>query len=206
MFGFSKEQLPIIWVNLIALIAFITLFLWQGNYEFIIYILVILFFAALIIISHKQVHYTNFLLWGLTIWSILHMAGGGVIINGHVLYAQMLWSIIGEPYLIFKYDQLIHAYGFFIATLLVYHVLKPHLNKQPGWFAISFVVIMAGLGLGALNEIFEFIPTILFENTNVGGYVNTALDLVFDLIGGLLAMIWIRYKGKEKPQGYIELE
>ena len=45
---------------------------------------------------------------------------------------------------------------------------------------------MIGLGFGGLNEIIEFGATVISPNTGVGGYVNTALDLVADLIGALL--------------------
>lgn len=46
---------------------------------------------------------------------------------------------------------------------------------------------MAGLGVGALNEIIEFFATVVVPETGVGGYENTALDLVADLIGALSA-------------------
>ena len=49
-------------------------------------------------------------------------------------------------------------------------------------------------GLGALNEIIEFIVTVFVPENNVGGYVNTALDLVFNLIGAVIAAVWIRLR------------
>ena len=58
--------------------------------------------------------------------------------------------------------------------------------------ALSIVVVMAGLGVGGLNEIIEFIATVIMPETGVGGYVNTSLDLVADLIGALIALIYIR--------------
>jgi putative membrane protein len=72
-------------------------------------------------------------------------------------------------------------------------ILKPHL-KQPinHWTAISIVIIMAGLGVGALNEIVEFTAVVITPETGVGGYNNTSLDLVADLIGAIIAMIIIR--------------
>jgi len=42
-----------------------------------------------------------------------------------------------------------------------------------------------------LNEIIEFSTTLFFDN-NVGGYVNTALDFVSNLIGALLAIPFFR--------------
>ena len=47
------------------------------------------------------------------------------------------------------------------------------------------------MGLGALNEIVEFTAVLTVPNTNVGGYYNTALDLVFNGAGAACAMIAI---------------
>jgi hypothetical protein len=49
----------------------------------------------------------------------------------------------------------------------------------------------AGLGFGALNEVVEFVATLLIPETNVGGYRNTGWDLVSNLIGATTAATWI---------------
>ena len=72
------------------------------------------------------------------------------------------------------------------------NMMTKSLNKL--FFAISIVVVLAGLGAGALNEIIEFFITVMLQNTGVGGYENTALDLVFNLLGAIGAMIYIRKK------------
>ena len=124
------------------------------------------------------------------------MSGGGIYIDGKKLYTLMIYPLVGEPYLIFKFDQFVHILGFFVATLAVYHLLKPKLIKGHKWTAVSIVVVMAGFGLGALNEIVEFIATIFAPETGVGGYENTALDLVSNLIGAILAMAYAYAKEK----------
>ena len=43
------------------------------------------------------------------------------------------------------------------------------------------------MGFGALNEVIEFIATLMVPNTNVGGYVNTGWDLVANMIGASVA-------------------
>jgi len=50
------------------------------------------------------------------------------------------------------------------------------------------------MGAGALNEIVEFVATVLVPETNVGGYYNTALDLVFNAAGALVAGLYIFFK------------
>lgn len=194
MIKLKDGQKSILIANILAIIIFTFMFLSRGNFEFVIYVGVIIFFMGLILFTNDKVNYPNPVLWALTLWSILHMAGGGIIVNGFVLYKLMIINLIGEPYLILKYDQVIHFIGFFAATLLCYYILRPQLKKSFSWKSIFFIVVMAGLGLGALNEIVEFTVTVLVPETNVGGYVNTALDLVFDLLGSIFAMLYIYYK------------
>jgi putative membrane protein len=188
----KKEQLPILLVNAVALIIFALLFLSRKNYEFLLYVGVIVFFMVVILATNERVSYPTSVLWGLTAWALLHMSGGGLFIRGTKLY-EIILIPISEKYEIFRYDQFVHIIGFGVATLVMYHLLKPllapDLNRRA---ALSIVVVMAGLGVGALNEIVEFVATVLVPETGVGGYVNTSLDLVSDLVGAVLALVVIR--------------
>lgn len=110
----------------------------------------------------------------------------------------MIFNLVGEPYKIFKFDQLVHIIGFFAATLAFYYTLKPLLNEPiKRWVPLSIILVMAGLGAGALNEIIEFTTTVLVPETGVGGYENTSLDLVADLTGAIIAMIYIAAKDRK---------
>ncbi len=192
----KKGQLLIFIVNLIYLVFFGILFLSRKNYEFIGYVGVIIFFLVLILLTNKKVDYPNFVLWGLTIWGIMHMLGGGLLLkNGTMKLYAIILVPISKAYNIFRYDQLVHIIGFGVATLLMYILIKPLLKPNlKKWTAISIVVVMAGLGVGAVNEIVEFTTTVFVAKTGVGGYVNNSLDLVADLIGAILAMIFINIK------------
>jgi len=194
----KKGQLPVIIVHSVALVIYTTIFLSRKNYEFLAYVFVIIFFMLLVLFTNHKINYPNGLLWGLTMWSILHMSGGGLIINGQRLYDLMILPIIGAPYHIFKFDQFVHIVGFWVATLAMYAIIKHRLNKENKWVAVSIVLVMAGLGAGALNEIIEFLTGIIVANTGVGGYENTALDLVSNLIGAIGATIYIVVKEKRK--------
>ena len=196
---FKKEQLLILAINIIALIAFILVFWSRHNYEFLMYVGVIIFFLIIIMFTINKVNYPTIVLWGLTAWSLLHMSGGGIYIGGKKIYELMIWSIVGNPYYIFRYDQFVHIVGFAVATLVIYYILKPILRIDlKKWTALSIVVIMAGLGVGALNEIIEFMATVIVPETGVGGYINTSLDLVADLIGAIGAMIYIKINNNKK--------
>lgn len=190
----KKGQLPILVVNAVALAAFTLLFLSRKNYEFLLYIGVIIFFLVVILATNKKVDYPNSVLWGLTVWALLHMSGGGLYIGKVKLYEVMLITL-SEKYHIFRYDQFVHIVGFGVATLVMYFLLKPLLRPDlDRWVALSIVVAMAGLGIGALNEIVEFTATVIVPETGVGGYINTSLDLVSDLVGAVAAIIVIRIR------------
>ncbi len=194
-----KEQVPLLVINILGIILFSIYFIATANQEFLFYVGIILFCLGCIIFTNNKVQYPNHLLWGLTLWAFMHMAGGSINVRGSLLYNLILIPI-SETLGVFRYDQLVHIIGFCIATLLMYELLTQSL-KEPvqRWMTLSIVIVMAGLGVGALNEIIEFIATLLFPRTGVGGYINTALDLVADFIGALIALGIIFFlRGREK--------
>ena len=130
-------------------------------------------------------------LWGLSVWGLGHMAGGIVPLgDDRTLYN----AVLGIDLL--HFDRLVHAFGFGFATLACGKVLRHWLPGQRiGTAGQAVLVVLAGLGVGALNEIVEFAATLLLPDTNVGGYVNTGWDLVFDLSGGCVAGWWLLRTG-----------
>ncbi|MFC1453518.1 hypothetical protein ACFLSJ_09275 [Verrucomicrobiota bacterium] len=198
----KKEHIVLLLVNLALIVGFGLLFLARLNYEFIIYVGVIIFFLCLIGISIKKVDYTLGTLVGLTVWSALHLAGGGVAIGEGRLYDVMLIRF-SETYPVWRYDQLVHIWGFGASTLVAFSLLAAPLKKPVGNpVALGIVLVMAGLGMGALNEILEFVVSICVPHSGVGGYMNTSLDLCADLIGAILGLLYIRcrYLGEKHIQ------
>ncbi|MBN1796127.1 MAG: DUF2238 domain-containing protein [Sedimentisphaerales bacterium] len=187
-----KGQLPILLFNLIAIIVFAIRFLVLDNYEFIIYIGVIIFFLIVFAATNSRIYYPNLLLWGLTLWAFMHMAGGGIFVKDGRLYDLILIPLSAK-YPILRYDQVVHIIGFGVATMVMFYMLKPILRPGLDKFtALSIVIIFAGLGVGALNEIVECLTAVIVPQSGVGGYMNTSLDLIADLIGAVLAMAIIR--------------
>lgn len=188
----KKEHIVLLMINLALIVGFGMLFLARQNYEFIIYVGVIIFFLCLVGISIKKVDYTLASLIGLTVWSALHLAGGGITVGEGRLYDVILIRL-SATYPIWRYDQLVHIWGFGASTLVAFSLLAGLLEKPVGNpIALGFVLVMAGLGMGALNEILEFIVSICVPESGVGGYLNTSLDLCADLIGALLGLLYIR--------------
>jgi hypothetical protein len=190
----KKEHLILLAINLILIVGFGASFVVRLNFEFIIYVGVILFVLGLVGASIGKVDYTLGSLVGLTVWSALHLAGGGITFGDGRLYDVMLIRLSND-YPIWRYDQLVHIWGFGASTLVMYSLLKSSLAK-PGAnpIALAVVLVMAGLGVGALNEIVEFVVSVCVPQSGVGGYVNTSLDLCADLVGAVLGLIYIRFR------------
>ncbi|MCC1491405.1 DUF2238 domain-containing protein [Cognatishimia sp. F0-27] len=165
-------------------LAFSVWFLSIGNLEFIVYVATMLILMALVGFSLGKAEYPPAILWALSIWGLLHMAGGGVPVNGSVLYNLVLLDLfaVGENPIL-KYDQAVHAYGFGVAAWLLHHLLTRHFPAMRGTASAVVFPALASMGLGALNEMIEFTAVVMVPDTNVGGYINTALDLVFNAIG-----------------------
>ena len=172
----------------------------QGNKEFVFYIVVMLVLIGVMTVIHRAVTLTAALLWALSIWGLLHMAGGlvplphGWPFNGEhaVLYS---WWIIPQR---LKYDQVVHAYGFGVTTWVCWHALKTSLKCKFGiklkpTFGLLIICAAAGVGFGALNEVVEFIAVLTIPDTNVGGYENTGWDLVANLFSATVAALVIRF-------------
>ncbi|MEK7622105.1 MAG: DUF2238 domain-containing protein [Patescibacteria group bacterium] len=190
-----KNYWPLILFNLIYVTAFAVYYLSVSNYEFLWYVGVLVFFLALILATLAKTKFDRTILWGLSIWGLLHMAGGGVQVGAGVLYQWPIIHLAGEgDSLILKFDQFVHFFGFGVATLLFYHLLKAYLNPNVGsinWKVMYPLIVVGGMGLGALNEIIEFAAVVALSQTGVGGYYNTSLDLVFNTLGAIAAAIWI---------------
>ena len=184
----------------------------QGsNYEFLLYIGVVILMMGVVWVVHGHVALTSGALWCLSIWGLSHMAGGLVVVpeswpvmgTNRVLYS--LWLIPDR----LKYDHVVHAYGFGVTTWVCWQGLRAALGGRhqrvrptPG---LMLLCAAAGLGFGALNEVIEFAATLLVPETNVGGYLNTGWDLVANLFGATVAVtaIWIsdRSTSPEETEG-----
>ena len=175
--------------TLAYVLAFTIYFLSIGNYEFIVYVLTMAVLIALVGLSLRKAEYPPAILWALSLWGLAHMAGGGVQVAGSVLYNLRLVPLVEtDQVYILKYDQLVHAYGFAVSALLLRHLLLRHFPDTQGTTTAYVYPALAAMGLGAVNEMIEFSAVLMVPDTNVGGYYNTALDLVFNALGATLAM------------------
>ena len=168
------------------------------NFEFLWYVAVMVFFFGLIFLTIRFTHFTLPVLWGLSLWGFLHMAGGGIRVGEEVLYALTIVPInVDGEFTFLKYDQFVHAYGFGMATIALYQLLAHRWANGSGLLATASAI--GAMGLGSLNELVEFVAVVAIAETGVGGYVNTGLDLVANTVGtvGVAAFLYVRDKRRE---------
>jgi len=194
----KPREYPVAIFTTVYVLAFTVWFLMSGNYEFVVYVITMFILITLIGRSLRSVEYPVSMLWALSAWGLLHMAGGGVPVAGSVLYSLQLFPITpadGEMQLL-KYDQIVHAYGFGVTAWVLWYLMKRHFPMLMGTKTSLLYPALAAMGLGTVNEIIEFIAVLSVPETNVGGYFNTALDLVFNALGAAIAMMIIAATAK----------
>jgi hypothetical protein len=189
-----RQLIPILGFNLAYLLAAIIGSVASGNSEFILYIVIMLVLGSVVWFADRRVGFSSLVLWGLSVWGLVHMAGGLIAvpdswpINGDHRVLYSLWLI---PELL-KYDHVVHAYGFGVTMLACWEGLCAILTAQRNQVEPSVPVPTLGMltlcgaasmGFGGLNEVIEFFLTLTLPETNIGGYINTGWDLVSNLAG-----------------------
>jgi uncharacterized membrane protein YjdF len=180
----------------------------QNSTEFVFYGLVMILLIALLLAAHLRVRFSAGLIWCMAIWGLLHMAGGLMPVppdwaqgEGQSAVLYSLWLVpMGVESGWLKYDKLVHAFGFGVMTWLCWQALRSAVAQRTGQqlrpsAGLLLLCVMGSMGFGALNEIIEFLATRLTA-TNVGGYLNTSLDLVANLVGAAVAAAWLGWSGR----------
>lgn len=169
----------------------------KQNYEFILYIVVLIFLLIFMTLLHKKFNFPTGVLLGTSIWGLMHMAGGSLQVRGDRLYGLILLSLFetnGTPLL--RYDQFVHLYLYIFVTIIAFYILKPYLKPNLNKFTISILFIFIGMGIGSLNEIIEFSAVLTMAQTGVGDYFNTMWDLVFNTLGAIIGVLYLNFAGK----------
>ncbi len=192
---------PLVGFTLAYFAAGLLLILARRDYEFLVYIGFMAAVMALVLHVHRRVSLALASLWGMSVWGLLHLAGGLVAVPED-------WPISGLPVLyswwlipdVLKFDNVVHTYGFGMTTWVCWQGLASSLSDpgQPVRITVGRLTLAAaaGQGFGALNEVLEFVVTLIVPNTNVGGYVNTGWDLVCNLLGSVVAVVVIAWQGR----------
>ena len=140
-------------------------FLQDLNFEFVIYVAVIVAAFALLFGTLPITRFPTYILWLISIWGLLHILGGSIPTSDGVLFAYRIYPFMdhGGEFYILKYDQVVHAYLYGVMTVVFHHVLTKTLRSTgPLWMTL-LVASMASMGVSALNEIMEFLIAVNLE-------------------------------------------
>ena len=161
------------------------------NFEFIIYVAVIVVILGGVFGTLKYTRFPVWMLSLLSVWGLLHILGGSVQTADGVLFAYRIYPLLdlGGEFYILKYDQFVHFYLYGVVAIMAYHLLAERLAVEKYRNLIFLFAVTASLGVSSLNEIMEFFISLTMEN-GVGGYENTMLDMCFNFAGALLGVFF----------------
>jgi hypothetical protein len=211
--GWLRARAALVGFVAVYVIVFGFFALRQGNIEFVLYTVAMLGYIAVVLALDARVHLSRLVLWCLAVWGLTHMAGGTVPIPASVQDGDkaVLYAMRAVDWLP-RYDQVVHAFGFFSATLVCGEALAAGIAGQTNRevssrpvsslpasshrlsFGLAAGAALMGMGLGAFNEVVEFVMTLVLPETGVGGYTNTGWDLVSNMVGALAGGLICRFR------------
>ncbi|GAA1477049.1 hypothetical protein GCM10009623_14950 [Nocardioides aestuarii] len=179
---------PVIAFSALYLAAGSVWFLRTANSEFVIYVLVIVVLLGGVLRAQRTAQWPTWMLWGFSIWGLMHVLGGAVEIGDHVLFAQHLVPFIdrGGDFYVLKYDQVVHGYLYGLVAMMSHHVLRHVFAIRGHDVAVAVSAVLIALGISSLNELMEFLISLTMAN-GVGGYDNTMLDFCSNFTGAVVA-------------------
>ena len=123
----------------------------------------------------------------LAVDACVHLAGGLVRVGNSGLYNTGFGATSHELHTrLFQYDHAAHTFGSCVAALALWTFLAPPEVDDDHRRALTLLCVLGGMGVGAINELVEFIATLAHAGAHVGGYHNTGWDLVANASGALV--------------------
>jgi hypothetical protein len=181
-----QEQLAPVTVLAVGAVGLLTLGIATGQANWPVYAVVVLAGAIVVARIHLRVGLSTPTIWGLVVFALGHLAGGMVPVGDGVLY--QLWLVDG----VVRYDNLQHAVGFGFVGRAIWETLQRRLaptdHDRPR--VALWIVVLGATAAGSVNEIVEYLLTLVLPAHQVGGYDNTARDLIANLAGGLAVGWW----------------
>lgn len=173
-------------VAVVATGALLAVGIRTGQLNWQVYAMVMVLGAVGVTALHLHVGLSSLTIWGLVLFGVGHVAGGMVPVGEGILYQR--WLVDG----LIRYDNVQHAWGFGFVGRAIWEALRRRLAPAPSDVpGVAFwLVLLGATAIGAVNEVVEYALTKVLPQTAVGGYENTARDLVANLTGGLLVAAW----------------
>lgn len=150
------------------------------------YLQVVVVLVAVTVWADRAAHFSRPMVGALTSLAILHLTGGLMTPVGNAPTFYETWIVNG----VLKFDQAVHLYGTAVLTFACAHLavglLGDAVRRGAG---LAFVGALMACGLGALNELVEFLFGLHNTNLHAGGLENTGWDLAFNLAGAIVGAV-----------------
>lgn len=187
----NTVQKSLLAANILIVIGFSWYYTQALNYEFLAYAGTIALVTAVLFGTLKWTRFSTGIIFGVTIWGLLHMLGGSILTPDGVLYAYKIFPFFdgGGDFYILKMDQVVHACLYGVVGLMFLHLLREIVGIKTHTALIAATAIFAAAGFSIINEIIEFLAAVNLPETGVGGYHNTLLDMIFNLGGATVAVL-----------------
>lgn len=94
------------------------------------------------------------------------------------------------------WDKLVHSMNstaIAIAWSLGWRRMSEHNGWQLSPRVVAFTAFSLSVAIGVAYEVYEFFGKTMFQTIDQGGYVNTASDLVSDMLGAGLGVLFAHY-------------
>lgn len=169
-----------------VLLAALGLNLATGNGLWIAYTLVgIAAFTGLYLAEQRGIwRIPRGTLVGLSVLAALHFLGGSLA------GVHEAFGVNGAYYVLPWWDNLAHFLGGALAWLLFDAVLRQWLDLEERQGATTLGALGVAVLAGVLVELYEFSGFLFFGTVDQGFYVNTMLDLYYDVLGGVAIAVW----------------
>jgi uncharacterized membrane protein YjdF len=139
---------------------------------------------AAAVVGLRRVVLPGLLAAGLAIAAVVTLAGGLINVGHDVLCNASIGpysKALGTHFL--QYDHVAHAYVSLVAVFACWFMLAAPHGGAGHRGELVILAVGAALGLGALNEMVEFLATLAHHGAHAGGYWNTGWDLVCNFVG-----------------------
>jgi putative membrane protein len=205
-FGMKEHHSWALWIfNATYLFWGGAYFLQDLNFEFVIYVVVIVVIIGTVLCTTSHTHFPPWQLWLLSVWGLMHILGGAIQTPDGVLFAYKIYPLLdaGGEFYILKYDQVVHAYLYGVVAVMAFHTLRNVLGVTIKTGLVALAAVLISVGVSSLNEIMEFLIALNLERNGVGGYENAMLDLIFNL-GGAVAAVLVYFLFSRKSKGALK--
>lgn len=134
-------------------------------------------------LADRAARFSRTMVWFLGSVAVVHLVGGLAPAVGDAPTFYETWLVDR----VVKFDQLAHLYGSAVITFACCHLVVGLLRPVRRGWGVALVAVLMAQGIGALNELVEFLFGLGNAEFHAGGLANTGWDLAFNLGGGVVA-------------------